>query len=104
MDLDVSLERILGILEAQVALTAAEQRHEDVAEVLPHLHECLQEELASRRIYLANGLLQRVLRRIEVVALGRQEAEALRFLLVLLDCQRIDRSERLQLFADKSGF
>ena len=63
VDLDVAVERRLGVLQPQVALAAAEQRHEDLPEVLAHLHERLQEHLARRGVDLADGLLQRVLAR-----------------------------------------
>ena len=58
VDLDVPFERGLRILEAQIALTAAEESHEDVAEVLTHLDERLEEKLTSRGVDLTDGLLQ----------------------------------------------
>src|SRR3954469_2683083 len=100
VDLDVAVQRTLWILETKVAFAAAEQRHEDVAEVLPHLDKGLEEELTRGGIDLSDCLLQRSLRRRKVVALGGEKAEALRFFLVLLDCQRIHRAQRLELLAD----
>ena len=99
MNLDVSIERALRVLEPQVALTTAEERHEDIAEILAHLDERLEKQLARCRVDLANGLLQRGFRRIQVVALSSEEFQTLRFFLVLLDCQRVHRPERVQLFA-----
>jgi len=83
VNLDISLERRLRILEAQIALAAAKERHEDVAEVLTHLNERLKKELASSGVDLTDRLLERVLRRIEVVALGGEELEALLLLIAL---------------------
>src|ERR1051325_6443878 len=97
MDLDVALERALRILEPQIALTAAEQRHEDVAEILAHADERLQKELARGCVDLPDCLRQRMLRRIQVVALRSQEAKALLFLLVLFNGERINRPERVEL-------
>jgi hypothetical protein len=62
MDLDISLEGTLGVLQPQVALTAAEQSHEDISEVFAYLHEGLQKEVTRGRIDFANRLLQRSLR------------------------------------------
>ena len=101
MDLDVALERPFRVFQTQIALAAAEQRHEDVPEVLAHLDECLKEELASGRVDLADRLLKRALCRVEVVALRGEKAEALRFFLVLLDRERVDGTESVQLLADQ---
>src|SRR4051794_6901157 len=93
--LDVAVERALRILEAQIALAAAEQRHEDLTEVLTHLRERGEEQLARGRVDLANRLLERVLRLREVIALRRQEVEASHLLLVLLDRERIHDAQLL---------
>ena len=69
-----------------------------------NLHERLQEQLARSNVDLADRLLQRVLRRIQIVPLSSQEAKTLRFLLVLFDGQWIHRSQRIQLLADQSRF
>ena len=89
VDLDLALQRVVGIGQAQVALAAAEERHEDLAEVLTHLRERREEELARRDVDLADRLHQRLPRVGEVGALGGEEVETFRFLLVLLDRERI---------------
>src|SRR2546423_3979559 len=104
VDLDVAFKRTLRVLETQIAFAAAEQRHEDIAKVLPYLDEGLQEQLSRRGVDLANRLLQRVLRRVEIVSLGREEQQALCLLVVLLDCERVHRSKCVQLLAHQLGF
>src|SRR4051812_41087046 len=89
VNLDVALQRAVGIFQSQIALAAAEQRHEDVAGVLAHLDEGAEKELSRRHVYFTNRLLQRSLGRIEVVALGSEERETLGLLVVLLNCQWI---------------
>ncbi len=104
MDLDVAVERRLGILEPEVALSAPEQRHEDLAEVLAHLGERLEEELARGDVDLADGLHQRLLGHREIVALRGEEVETLELLLVLLDGERVHRAERLEVLAQLCDF
>src|SRR5687768_4577853 len=104
MDLDVALERTGRILQSQVALAAAEQRHEDVAKVLAHLNEGLQKKLARGGIDLPYRLVQRRFRRVEIVALGCEELETLGFLVIFLDREWINRSERLELLAHQRRF
>src|SRR5687768_15378967 len=89
------------MLEPQIALTAAEQRHEDLTEVLAHLRKRREEELTRRGIDLANRLLERASRRGEIGALRGEEIESLHFLLVLFDRQRVDRPHRLELFTNR---
>src|SRR5438270_6246467 len=93
VDLDVALERTFRILESEITFAAAEECHEDVAKVLAHPHEGLEEELSCSCVDFANCLVQRVLRRVQVVALSSKEAEAPRLFLVLLDGERIYGTE-----------
>ena len=104
VNLDVAVEREFRILQPEVALTAAEERHEDLAEVLAHLEEGREKELACRGIDLANGQLQLGLRFREVVALSGEEVEAFHLFLVLLDGQWVHRSEFLEFVAQLLGF
>jgi hypothetical protein len=85
------------VLEAQIALPSAEQRHEDLAEVDAHLLERREEQLARRGVDLLDRLEQRRLRLGEVGALRHEEVVALHRLVVLLDGERIDRAELLEL-------
>src|SRR4051812_48707747 len=101
MDLDVTLERTLGVLETKIALAAAEQRHEDVAEVLADLDESLEEEVARGRIDFPDRLLERPLRRSEIVALGGKKTKSFGLFFVLLDGEGIDRPQRVQLLANE---
>ena len=49
LDLDVGLERIVGLVEDEVGLAPLEERGEDLPEVRPDLLEGLPEELAGGR-------------------------------------------------------
>jgi hypothetical protein len=69
--LDVAVERARRVLEPQVALAAAEQRLEDLPEVLARLRERRQEQLLGGRVDLADRLLQHPAGLREVVALAR---------------------------------
>src|SRR5439155_20324549 len=89
VDLDVAIERELGILQAQIALAAAEQRHEDLAEVIANLGERREEEIARRRVDLTNRLLQRILGVVQVGALRREKLEPRHRLVVLLDREHV---------------
>src|SRR5262249_35931678 len=93
VNLDVAVEWRGGILQTHVALAAAEQRHEDLAEVLADLRERGQKELARRVVDLADGLLERLLGRGEIGALGRQEFLTLERFLMLLDGQYVHGTE-----------
>ncbi len=99
MHFDVAFERSFRILETQVALASTEQRHENVLEVLPHLHERRQEQLACRRVDLLYGLLKGELRRREISPLAGEHLEPPLLLFVLLDCKRVDGSESLDLLS-----
>ena len=57
VDLDVAVERSLRVLEPEVTLAAAEEREEDLTEVLAHLRERGQKELARRRVDFADRLV-----------------------------------------------
>ena len=102
--LDVAVERLLGVLQAQVALAAAEQRHEDLAEVLAHLRERREEQLARGHVDLPDGLLQRVAGVGEIGALRAEKLESPRFFLVLLDGERVHRTECIELGAQFIAF
>src|SRR5512143_3538526 len=99
MNLDVPVERRLGILQPQVAFAAAEQRHEDLSEILAHLNERREEKLTRSRIDFANSLLKRELCRGEICTLRCQHLETLLLLFMLLDRQRIHGTERIDLLA-----
>ena len=58
VDLDIAVERRVGVFQTQVALASAEERHEDLPEVLAHLRERREEQLARGAINLANRLLR----------------------------------------------
>ena len=59
------------------------------------------EQLAGRRVDLADRLLQREARLRQVRPLRREEVEALHLVLVLLDRERVDGPERLDLLAQR---
>src|ERR671915_99023 len=99
MDLDVAVEGLLRVLETQVAFAAAEERHEDLAEVFAHLRERREEELARRRVDFPDRLRELLLRVGEVGALPGEKVEALDCLLVLLDGERVHGAELLELLA-----
>src|SRR5689334_5856174 len=99
VDLNVAVEWRLRILEPQIAFAAAEQREEDLTKILPHLREGREEELARRRVDLANRLLERLLRVGEVGALRCEKVESLGGFLVLLDGEHVYRAERFELLA-----
>src|SRR6185437_16062440 len=103
VDLDVALERRIRILQPYVAVTDAEQRHEDVSEVLAHLHERGEEQLASRSVYFTDRLLKLGSRLIQVPSLLAQELHGLALFLMLLDCKRVYLPERFELCAQISG-
>jgi hypothetical protein len=103
MDLDVAIQRRVGVLELEVALATAEQRHEDLTEVLADLRERRHEQLARGRVDLADRQRQRLLCRVQIRPLRRKELEALQLLLVLLDRQRVHRTERVELRAKLLG-
>ena len=84
----------VGILEAQVAVAAAEERQEDLAEVLAHLRERLQEERLRGGVDLADRLVQGILRAHEVGALRGEIVEALHFLVVLLHGEHVHGPDR----------
>ena len=70
VDLDLALERIVGVGQPEVALAAAEQGLEDVQEVGLDRGEGLEEQAARGAVDFPDGLLQRLPRRDQVVALG----------------------------------
>ena len=92
MHLDVTVQRQVRIFEPQVALATAEQGHEDVPEVLPHLRECRQEHLPGGRVDFPDRRLQRVPGVVQVSALAGQEVEPLHFFVVFLDGQWVHRT------------
>jgi hypothetical protein len=77
MNLDVAVERLFRILESKVALATTEQRHEDLPEVLAHLRERREEELARRCVDLADRLRKLMLCVGEVRTLASQELQPL---------------------------
>src|SRR5205807_2074781 len=83
------------VRQPHVAFPPAEQRLEHGAEVLPHFAERLEEHRFRRLVDLARRLLQRLARGHEIVALRHQELEALHFLGVLVDRERVHRSDRV---------
>ena len=54
VNLDVAVEREVGVLELELALAAAKERHEDFAEMALNLRECGEEHLARGDVDLAN--------------------------------------------------
>ena len=99
VDLDVTVERRVRMLQPQVALAAAEQRHEDRAEVLAHLRERGEEQLARGGVDLLDRLEKRRLGVGKVGTLRDEKVVALHRLIVLLDGQRVHRAELLELAA-----
>src|SRR5438046_8698714 len=93
VDLDLALERLGFVREAHVAFAAAEQRLEDGAEMISDLGERLEKQRLRCLIDFAGGLLQRVARGDEVVALSLEELEALVLFRVLFDGERGDASD-----------
>ncbi|MGZ4170753.1 MAG: hypothetical protein ACXVRN_05270, partial [Solirubrobacteraceae bacterium] len=71
-----ALHRVLA-QHAQFAVAALEQRLEDVLEVRLHLGERLGEHLARREVDLLDRLEQLRLRLVQILALLREEREAL---------------------------
>src|SRR5206468_11504337 len=88
-----ALERILAD-RAQLGVAAIEQGPEDVAEVPLNLGERLDEELAGGGVDLLDRLEELRLGRQQIRALPGEELEALFPLLILLDRDQVDRSER----------
>ena len=99
MDLDVAVEWRFRILQPEVTFPSAEQRHEDLAEILADMNERRREQLACGSVDLTNRLLQRQPCGGEVGTLCREELEALLLLLVFLDCQWIHWSKRVEVLA-----
>jgi hypothetical protein len=95
--LDVAVERARRVLEPEVALAAAEERLEDLPEVLAGLRERREEEFACGHVDLPDRLLQRRARLLQVRALPGEEVESPHLLLVLLDGERVDDAELLEL-------
>ena len=58
MNLDVAIEGRIAILQAKVTFAAAEQGHEDLAEVDANLLEGGHEQLARGGVDLLDGLKQ----------------------------------------------
>src|SRR5258708_37623089 len=87
----------MGIVEAKIALAAAEERNEDLPEVLTHLVERRVEELARGRVDLPDRLLEGQLGIGEIGSLCGEEVEALQRFVVLLDRQYVHWPERLDL-------
>src|SRR4051812_40239659 len=104
MNLDVAVERKIRVLETEITLAAAEQRHEDLPEVLAHLREGREEQLSRRAVDLANCLLERLARFGEVGALAGQEILTLERFLMLLDREHVHGAEALELLAQRFGF
>ena len=104
MDLDVAVQRRVAIFQSQVAFAAAEERHEDFAEIHAHLFERRHEQLARRRVDLLDGLQQRGARVEQVGALRDEELVALHRFVVLLDRERVHRSELFELATQLVGF
>src|SRR5262249_56349662 len=104
MDLDVAIERRVGILQAKIALAAAEQRHENLAEVFAHLGECSEEQLPRRAVDLTDRLLQRLFRLSEIGALAGEEVLPLDGFLVLFDREHVHRAKLLELLPERLGF
>jgi len=96
VDVDLALERIVGVGQPELALAAAEQGGEHPGEVGLDGGEGLQEHAAGGAVDLADGLDQRLPGAHQVVALGGEELEPLHLLGVLLDRQRIDRADRFE--------
>ena len=71
VNLDVTIERRLGILEPQIALAAAKERQKYLSKVLADLGERREKELARRRVDFPYRLLERLFRFSQVGALRR---------------------------------
>src|SRR4029079_10141901 len=104
MDLDVAIQRSVGIFEAEIALSTAEQRHEDLSDGDANLLERREEELSRRRVDLLDRLEQGRPRVGQIGALRDEEVVALRRLVLLLDRQRVHRPELLELTPELRGF
>src|SRR5688500_9978985 len=96
VDLDLALEGVVGVGEAELALAAAEEGGEDAGGGRLHRGERLGEAVAGGAVDLADGEDQRLPRAHEVVPLCDEEIEALALLGVLLDGECIDRADRLE--------
>ena len=103
VDVDLALERIVGVGEPELALAAAEERLEHAAEVPLDGGEGLEEHGARGAVDLPDGLDQRLARADQVVALGGEELEALHLLRMLLDGERVDRADGLERADDARG-
>ena len=99
VDLDVAVERKVGVCQPQFALAAAEEREKDVAEILLYFHERREEQFARRNIDFADRLLQCTLGLGKIRALPLQEVEALLLLGVFLNRERIDQAKCVDLRA-----
>ena len=97
VNLDVAIQRLIRIFKPQITFATTKKRLEDLLEVVANLAKCRQKELARRGVDLLDCLHQRQLRFREVVALRREEIEALHFLLVLLHGKWIHRAKLLDL-------
>src|SRR6059036_899495 len=78
-----------------VAFTAAEQRLEHRAEVLPHLPERVEEHRLGGLIDLTRRLLERLTRGHQVVPLRHEELQAFDLLAVLVHREGVDGSDRV---------
>src|SRR4029078_321110 len=83
-ELDAALEDVLLVEQLHLGRAAAEERDEDLREVLIHRGEGLAEQLARGEVDLADRAAQRLDIWHEVVALRAQNRLALLELLMLL--------------------
>src|SRR5262249_46081846 len=100
VDVDLTLERIVGVSQLELAFAAAEERLEDVLEALLDRAEGLEEERSRGAVDLLDGLEEGLPGGDQVITLRREEAEPLGLLGMLLDGERIHRPNALQGFAD----
>src|SRR6266516_5418037 len=93
VNLDLALERLGFVREANVAFAAAEQGLEDGPEMISDLGEGLEKQRLRRLVDFAGRLLQRVARGDELVTQGLEELEPLGLFRVLFDGERVHRSD-----------
>jgi hypothetical protein len=104
VDVDVALERIVLIRQAQLALATAEKSLEHLGEVCLHRQKGLEEHGPRCPIDFPDSVNQRLPCADQIVALGCQELQPLDLLAVFLDRERVHRTDSFQSRHDPRGF
>jgi hypothetical protein len=100
MDVDLALQRIVGVGQSELALTPAEERLEHAVKVALDRGERLEEHGAGGAVDLPDRLDQRLPGAHEVVPLAGEELEPLHLFGVLFHGQGIHRADGLEGFGD----